>query len=140
MKKRLIFLTAFIFLVIIITYSNAVHTPPALTRVVTHVDITSQQEQVPVHRHYNTPEKVESVLLYLRLLRPLYNPEIDPETVSGDVYEITLHYSDGQSRTYRQKAHRFISMDRRPWQTVDPKYAAGLYELLRYYPSDPPEL
>ena len=93
-----------------------------------------------IARHYNSPEKMEMVLLYIRLLQPLYKPEVDPETVPGDVYEITLHYSDGNSRTYRQKAHRFISSDRHPWQTVDPEHAAGLYKLMQHYSSDPPIL
>ena len=140
MKKLFFFLAVFVFSTVIISDSAASHTPPALTRVVTHIDITSQQENATIQRHYHNTEKVESVLLYLRLLRPLYKPEVDPDTIDGDVYEIKLHYSDGQSRTYRQKAHRFISSDRHPWQTVDPEHAAGLYELMRYYPSDPPEL
>lgn len=140
MKKLFFFFSVFVFSAVIISDSVSKHTPPALTRVVTHIDIVSQQENVTIERHYNDQEKMESVLLYLRLLQPLYKPEIDPETIGGDVYEITLHYSDGQSRSYRQKAHRFISMDHRPWQTVDPEHAAGLYALMQHYPSDPPIL
>lgn len=140
MKKLFFFFTVFILSAVIISDSASKHTPPALTRVVTHIDIVSQQENVTVARHYNDQNKMKSVLLYLRLLRPLYTPEEDPDTINGDVYEITLHYSDGQEKTYRQKAHRYISMDRRPWQTVDPDHAAGLYKLMQHYPSDPPLL
>lgn len=109
-----------------------------LCRVVTQVDISCQQEDVLIQRHYTDNQKMESVLLYLRLLKPLGKPETDPETVDADVYEVTVCLSDGQKRIYRQKGHRYLAKGISPWQAIDPEQAAGLYALMRQFPSDAP--
>ena len=112
--------------------------PPAspLCRVVTQVDISCQKDNMVINRHYTHPKKMESVLLYLRLLKPLDKPETDPNTVVREVYQISVHFSDGQKRVYRQKAHRYISVDDKPWRTIAPEQAAQLYKLMQHYPSD----
>ena len=112
------------------------HTPPSLSRVVTKVDIFCQSEGARIERHYTDMRKMEYVLLYLRLLKPLGKPDLDPELLDKDVYEITVHLSDGSRKRYRQKAHKYFSRDERPWEMIHPGQAAGLYELIRYLPSD----
>ena len=107
-----------------------------LCRVVTSVDISCQQEDVLISRHYTNMEKMENVLLYLRLLKPGRKPQTDPEELDADVYEITVSLSDGEKKTYRQKDHRYLAEGDRPWQTIDPEQAAGLYRLMRQQPSD----
>lgn len=107
-----------------------------LCRVVTGVDISFRHEDMHLQRHYTDTQKMESVLLYLRLLKPLGKPESIPETADRDVYEITVHLSDGDTRIFRQKAHRYLSVPDRPWQLIDPGQAVGLYQLMRHYPSD----
>ena len=137
MKKIFYFLCAAVVSAVIISASLRSDTPQALVRVVTHVDVYSQLDAVKVQRHYNTPEKVESVLLYLRLLKPRYDPELNPDRYTGNLFRITLHFSDGSTRVYQQRAHRLLSRDGRPWLAIDPAKAAGLYALLAHYPSDP---
>ncbi len=112
--------------------------PPVfpLCRVVTQVDISCQKENMVLNRHYTQSEKMESVLLYLRLIKPLGKPENDPDTVEREIYRITVHFSDGEKRIYRQKAHRYLSVDGKPWKTIDPEQAAQLYALMQHYPSD----
>lgn len=110
--------------------------PKPLTRVVTRVDIACRREQMLIHRHYTDTEKMESVLLYLRLLEPVGKPDTDPERILRDQYQITVHLSDGKKRIYRQKAHRYFSADARRWKMIDPEQAAGLYTLMRRLPSD----
>ena len=80
---------------------------------------------------------MEWVLIYLRLLKPLGKPDSDPDSLEKDIYEITVHLSDGSKRFYRQKAHRYFSKENRPWQSINPEYAAGLYSLMQHLPSDP---
>lgn len=110
--------------------------PEPLCRVVTQVDISCQTEHMLIQRHYTHPDKMEYVLLYLRLLKPLGKPDTDPEQINKDVYEITVHLSDGSKKLYRQKAHRYFSRESRPWETIDPAQAAGLYQLMQKLPSD----
>ncbi len=107
-----------------------------ICRVVTQVDISCQQEDMQIHRHYTNSQKMEYVLLYLRLLEPLGVPDTDPDRIPADVYEITLQFSDGDHKIYRQKDHRYLAVGSLPWKTIDPAQAAGLYTLMRRIPSD----
>lgn len=107
-----------------------------LCRVVTQVDITCDHEGIPIHRHYTETEKMEAVLLYLRLLRPGGQPVTDPDTVNADIYEITVSLSDGQQRVYRQKDHRYFREALSGWQNIAPDRASRLYTLMRHYQSD----
>lgn len=128
----------FCFIAVIMTgcgKNNAKQAP--LCRVVTQVDISCRREDILIQRHYTDTKKMESVLLYLRLLKPLGKPETDPENLNKDVYEITIQLSDGNTKIFRQKAHRYLSRGDRPWEMIDPEQAYGLYTLMRHYPSDP---
>jgi hypothetical protein len=89
-----------------------------------------------IQRHYTDSQKMEYVLLYLRLLKPFGKPDTDPDQLDKDVYQITVHLSDGDRRIYRQKAHKYFSWDSRPWQKIDPAQASGLYALMEHLPSD----
>ena len=105
-------------------------------RAVTEIDISFRYEDMHLQRHYTQTEKMESVLLYLRLLKPLGKPDADPEQILQDSYEITVRFSDGSTKFYRQKAHRFLCVQDHPWIRIDPGQASGLYALMRHYPSD----
>ena len=105
-------------------------------QVVTGVDISCQYEDAQISRHYTKSPKMEYALLYLRLLDTGKPPEIDPNTLDKPVFEIAVTLSDGSKDIYRQKAHRYFSKNGRPWQTIDPEQAAGLYRLIAKVPSD----
>ncbi len=107
-----------------------------ICRVVTGVEISCQHEDVQIRRHYTDTEKMEYVLIYLRLLNPMGRPGINPETVDADVYRITLQLSDGSQKVYLQKDHRYLALQEGPWQTIAPEQAEGLYRLMRKIPSD----
>ncbi len=87
---------------------------------------------------YTQPQKMETILYYLRSLEDLGSADTDPERIMGDRFKITVIYSDGSRRLYRQQADRFLSRDDRPWRTVDPQKAALLYPLLVSMPPDQP--
>lgn len=133
---KLFFLSLFLLCIMSGCGKNNTKNDP-LCRVVTQVDITCQHEDLLIRRHYTDTDKIESVLIYLRLLNPLTMTENDPNSIDADIYEINVHLSDGARRVYRQKAHRYISKDYRPWKDVNPGHAAQLYALMRHYPSDP---
>lgn len=138
MKKAIKVLILFCFSAIIMPgcVKNDSQIKPSV-RVVTQVDISCQKDNLLLQRHYTDPQKMEYVLLYLRLLKPGEKPDTLPQTQSDDLYQITVSLSDGSKRTYRQLAHRYFSRESRPWQLIDPKQAAGLYLLMQKLPSDP---
>lgn len=137
MKKFTKLLILFCFSALIMCGCDSGNSKPApLCRVVTRVDISCRKEHMLISRHYTDMKKMESVLLYLRLLDPQGRPDTDPGSLNKDVYEITVHLSDGKQRVYRQKAHRYFSRDRSSWKMIDPEKASRLYALMRRLPSD----
>ena len=88
-------------------------------------------------RHYTQPAKVTAILNYLRLLKTQGAADTDPEQLTGDRFEITLYYSDGQQRIYRQQSNRYLSKNARAWEKVDPQQAQLLYPMLLEMLSDP---
>lgn len=105
-------------------------------RVVTGVDISFQHEDALLTRHYTQTEKVESVLMYLRLLKPLNKPQVPPELSNDDIYRITLYLSDGVTKDFYQAQHRYLIRPDKRFTMIDPGQASELYRLMRYYPSD----
>ena len=113
------------------------HKPQAaVSHLVTGVDIFCQEEDVQITRHYTHSPNMEYVLLYLRLLRPLGKPEQDPTNLPDPVFHITVSHADGSRVIYRQKAHRYLSINGSPWQIIDPGQATGLYQIMQKIPSD----
>ena len=108
----------------------------ALCRVVTQVDIVCQSNGETIQRHYTDEDKMRAVLLYLRLLRIGRPPEIDPDAISADIYEITVTLSDGTKKTYTQKAHQYFKKGSEGWLSISPTQAADLYRLIWFYDSD----
>ena len=137
MKKiiKLLFVCCFVLFILSGCIKNDTLQKP-LCRVVTQVDISCQTEHMLMQRHYTQPEKMEYVLLYLRLLKPSGKPDVDPEQLNKDVYNITVFLSDGTKRLYRQKAHQYFASDSGPWKKIDPEKAAGLYRIMEKIPSD----
>lgn len=106
------------------------------SKLVTQIDIVYTKQDTTVSRSYTNPEKMEVILLYLRLLRPTGKPEADPELFYDDVYKITLRFLDGHERIYRQRANRFLSAGEKPWYTVNPEHAQVLYSIMQDMPGD----
>ena len=86
--------------------------------------------------NYTDPDKIESILLYLRHLKRKGTAQVDPERVEGDHYEILLHYSNGERRVYYQHADQYLSQDYKPWERINPEQAKNLLPLLKSMPSD----
>ena len=109
---------------------------PTSPRIVTKVDVLCIRENISIERSYTHPKKMETILIYLRLLQPLGKADTDPEGILGDRYEICLNFSDGRQRIYRQRANTYLSKDFQPWYRVDPEHAGVLYSILQDMPSD----
>ncbi len=105
-------------------------------RYVTQVDVTCKKGESALRWYYTDPEKIEPMLLYLKLLQRRGTAEVDPVRVEGDHYEIVLHYSTGERRIYYQHADQYLSQDYKPWERINPEQAKDLQLLLDQMPSD----
>ncbi len=105
-------------------------------RFVSQIDVVYTNEEGTQLFHYTTPEKMQTILLYLRLLKPEKQATLNPERLTGSVYKITVHFSNGQQCIYRQRADRFLSKNAKPWQEIDRQQAQTLPRLLKKLPSD----
>ena len=137
MKKKMLACVFLCFFFIILPGCSKKAAPKApLCRVVTQVDIAGQEKDVQIYRHYTDEQKAQWVLIYLRTLKPSIRPQSPPENSKNSRYEITLTFSDGKQKVFRQAAHRYYAVEDRPWHAIDPAQASGLYALLRALPSD----
>ena len=136
MKKKIFLIFLLLFAGLSLCGCSRIHSEKPLFRVVTAVDVSCRQENVEISRHYETFEKMEAVLLYIRLADKGRTPETNPETLAADTWQICVQLSDGQQHIYKQKDHRYFYRPRQGWRTLDPAHAAKLYALLRRYESD----
>ena len=105
-------------------------------RAVTSVTITYKNGPIRTQRRYTSDEKMKRVMTYLRLIDPYGTPEEDPEKVAGSDILITLSFSDGFQKTYRQVGDRYMMEDGGKWQKIDPAKAEELGEILGQMESD----
>ena len=110
--------------------------PESVYRAVTGVDIVTKQDGQILRRHYTSPEKMQYVLTFLRLLEPVGKPNTDPEQLTEDMFLIALTRSDGSRVYYRQTGHRYVCKNDQDWFSIDPAQAAKLYELMAHIPGD----
>jgi len=137
-KQKLFLMTFFLCILSGCGRTSAAENAPALCRVVDRIDISSYHEGTLEQFSYSTPQKMETILFYLRQLDYQGKAHTDPERICGDSYHITVMSSDGTVRNYRQRANRYLSRDHHPWECIDPNRAEILYSLLQSMPSDVP--
>ena len=107
-----------------------------LCRYVTRVDIHCDHDGIPILRSYTNEDKMGAVLMYLRLLEVGNPVSADPNMIPADTYEIKLTLSNGQTRTFVQKDHRYFRKPASGWQSIPPEQAYRLYALMRHFDSD----
>lgn len=105
-----------------------------LHRVVTKVQVEYAQGEDTLHRTYTKTTSVQSVLTYLRILRP-FGPVI-PEQDAETTCRITLSYSSGPNSVYLQRGDHYLQRDGQDWARIDNSHATLLYPLLLLLPSD----
>ena len=103
---------------------------------VTRVDIYGVHNKHNLRRHYTEPNKMQSVLNYLRLLDFNGQTDLDPEFLPGDDFKIYLGFSDGQRKVYRIHADRYLCNPSGKWEKVDTEAAKRLMPYLQITASD----
>ena len=110
--------------------------PEPVCRVATGVTVEYSQPGGTITRTYTRPESIQSVLIYLRMLRP-YGPVI-PENPADPTYRIVFQYSTGPDSTILVTGDTYLRRDEGDWQKIDTSKAGLLYPLLLLLPSDRP--
>ena len=131
--KKFFFL--FGLLTLIFTGCQPSHTSPS-QHLITQVDVTCTREAAMFEKHFTAPEKMSSVLNYIRLLEGHGPPKTDPERIRGDVFKIILQFSDGQQQVYYQRADTYLSRCCGPWETIEPDQGSQLYPMIVGMSSD----
>ena len=103
-------------------------------RVVTGVQVEYSDGTDIISRNYTRSASIQSVLTYLRILRP-YGPAV-PKEETGKTCRITLRYSHGPDSVYMQQGNQYLRKNEGPWQSIDNARANLLYPLLLLLPSD----
>ncbi len=105
-------------------------------RVVTRIDVTCQAFDTYIRRCYTKEEKMQMVLFHIRNIGQRHTPDIDPDTLDTPTICITLHFSDGSRKVYRQKDNRFWQEDTQPWKKINMENASGLWQTVLMTPGD----
>lgn len=135
-KKCLLVLSLIVFIVSGCSQNHTQTPNESVPRFVTRIDVICHRENTTTLRHYTTQEKIEPVLICLRLLEPKGKADRDPERLIGDTYRIVLYLSNGGRSIYHLQADRYLSRDHHPWERVNEKQAQKLYPLLMRMASD----
>lgn len=104
--------------------------------VVTQIDITCTYGNQQLQRCYTDSEKMQAVLLYMRLLRNDKTADTAAQPLAATDFQITVSMSDGTKRFYHQKDYRFFQKNDGGWQRIPPEQAMELYRLIHFYDSD----
>ena len=107
---------------------------PPTHRVVTGVQVEYRQGDRLLRRSYSRPENVQSILNYLRILKP-FGPVI-PEEGDGNGCRITLHFSHGPDSIYLQQGNSYLCRNGGDWESIDSTRATLLYPMLLLLPAD----
>lgn len=114
--------------------------PPGMehpSRVICRIDVIASQDGALYRHSYTDPEKMATVMNYLRRVGPDLSTAITPDTFRTDAYRITLSLSDGQQTVYHQIHDSYLQENGGVWHSIDPALGATLPELLWQLPSDP---
>ena len=104
--------------------------PPNTSPIVRQIVATAEGHDSFLRRFYCTDEKMQAVLLCLRLMKPQFSPETDPDLLNVPMICLTMTHSDGSKQLYRLKDVHYLQKNTDPWEKVDASAAADLWRLL----------
>lgn len=104
--------------------------------VVSQISVTRRHEGAVSTQDYTSQDKMRQILNCLRDLGQKFTPAVDPDSLSGRVFTVSVLFSDGSSRLYETKSDLYVRFDGGPWQQADPKKLERLNLLLQSLPGD----
>ncbi len=111
---------------------------PVITgNLVTQIVVTGENTDQYIRRFYNTDEKMQLILLYIRSLGPKFTPDEDPGTQKEPMLCITMHYADGSQKIFRQKGQQYFQEGMDTWRKIDPERGRDLWWIVLHTPADP---
>lgn len=119
---------------LLLTGCHVPQTPKS--RLVTEMTVEVQLQQETLCRRYTDPQKMETILSYLRAMEGQIHRCSTPERYAGPRYRMELHYTDGSTSYIFQHADRFLSRDFQPWLEINRNHAAFLLPLIKSLPGD----
>lgn len=112
-------------------------TAPTAYRVVQRIHVTYENGGETLERSYETREKMQMILNYLRWVSPYGTPGEDPMSQPGEEFRVELRYSDGTAKTYHQRCDRYLRTGDGPWKRIDPVRGGELRRLLEALEREP---
>ena len=104
--------------------------------VVSYADVVYTHSGEAYQLTYRHPKKLEAILNFLRCLRSQGRPEIQPEKLAGDRYDIYLSMTDGSTRVHRLQDYTYLCRSGGKWEKIDPLQGRSLMILLKLMPED----
>ena len=123
-----------VFLMVAVLLAGCGKKEAPVIRVVTGIQVEYDRDGEVLYRTYSKSTSIQSVLTYLRILRP-FGPTV-PKGEFDTTCRIILEYSDGSKSMYLQQGDRYIRRDEGDWERIDNEQANLLYPLLLLLPSD----
>ena len=123
-----------IFVMFLCLLGGCIKPKDPIVRVVTGIEVEYTRGDDTLYRSYTKTASIQSVLTYLRILRP-FGPVI-PEGNADTHCRIILHYSHGEDTEYVQLGNGYLQRDQGDWEQIDDARASLLYPLLYLLPSD----
>ena len=109
---------------------------PKGCRYVVCAELTLYQGMRQQTKVYSQPQKINSLLNFLRRTEPRGNVRSAPSDPDSHHYRIDLFYSDGSHNTYHLQDYRYFRKNSGLWQKISTTHAQLLYPLLQLLPQD----
>ncbi len=109
---------------------------PPLPAMVEKVDVYGNHQGAIVRRHYTDPQKMEKVLNLLRQFPYRGKTTLNPFTLPGDDFSITVSLSGGSRKVYHVQSTGFLCRPGGSWEKSDREVTERLLPILEDTPSD----
>ena len=105
--------------------------------VVTGITVTVQDGTQTMQRRYTSPEKMQAVLYYIRIVSSPFDAPEPPQEENGQQATITTYLADNTVKVYDQLGNGYFRQGGGTWQSIDPEKGQQLFLLVKLLPSDP---
>lgn len=121
-------------LFILLPFGQGVSAPQS--RYVIRAQVSLYQGQRQQTKIYLQPQKINSLLNFLRMTDPRGNIRTAQSIPDSHHYRIALLYSDGSENVYHLQDYRYFCKNSGVWQKISTSHAQLLYPLLQLLPPD----